>query len=91
MSNPIFTGSIVGVITAAKMAKRGRKSKPTELKRSAGNPGKRRLNPNEPKLKHADLKAPKGHLPRVGRELWNRLARCLDRSDLLTELDRQAQ
>jgi len=72
------------------MAKPGSKPKPTVLKRLAGNPGKRPLNLNEPKPDPADLKAPKGHLPRVGWLLWKRLARRLDRLDLLTELDRQA-
>ena len=37
---------------------RGRKPKPTEAKKLAGNPGKRPLNQDEPKLPAASIEAP---------------------------------
>lgn len=72
------------------MAKPGRKPKPTELKRLAGNPGKRPLPSRDRQPEPADLKAPKGHLPREGWELWRDLAPRLSKLGLFGELDRQA-
>lgn len=72
------------------MGKRGTKPKPTELKRLAGNPGKRPLPSRDRLPGPADLKAPKGHLPREGWLLWNRLAPRLSDMKLFSELDRQA-
>jgi len=62
---------------------------PTHLKLLAGNPGKRPLNPNEPK--------PKVHIPpcpsRVtgeGRREWRRRAKLFARLGILTEIDTEA-
>ena len=66
---------------------RGRRPKPTALKRAAGNPGKRALN-------HAELQPPEGlptcppHLSDVAREEWDRVARVLYEMGVLTVVDR---
>jgi P27 family predicted phage terminase small subunit len=52
----------------------GRKPKPTEQKKLAGNPGKRALNDAEPAYKTADPRVPKGKLPKEAQELWRALA-----------------
>ncbi|MAS43297.1 MAG: phage terminase small subunit P27 family [Rhodobacteraceae bacterium] len=66
---------------------RGRRPKPTALKRAAGNPGKRALN-------HAEPQPPEGlptcppHLSDVAREEWDRVARVLYEMGVLTVVDR---
>jgi P27 family predicted phage terminase small subunit len=72
------------------MGRRGTKPKPTEMKRLAGNPGKRPLPSRDRQPESTDLKAPTGHLPRQGWLLWNRLAPHLSEMGLFSELDRQA-
>jgi len=69
------------------MARRGRKPKPTELKRRAGNPGRRKLNDQEPT---PALRAPPcpRHLDRIARREWRRLCRELLELGILTDLDR---
>lgn len=72
------------------MARRGRRPKPTADKRLAGNPGKRPLGPDDRKSEPADLKAPKGHLPRMGWLVWNRIAPHLSEMNILGVLDHPA-
>lgn len=68
---------------------RGRKPKPTAVKRAQGNPGKRALN-------HAEPQPPDGlpdcppHLSEAAREEWHRLAGTLHEMGVLTVVDRAA-
>lgn len=68
---------------------RGRKPKPTALKKAEGNPGKRALNATEPQFPSA-LPDPPAHL--VGEALaeWNRVAPDLFAAGVLTIADRAA-
>jgi phage terminase small subunit len=63
--------------------------KPTELKRLAGNPGKRPLNAAEPKPAASTARAPRG-LGKEGGKFWRRYARALAGLKILTELDEPA-
>jgi len=65
---------------------KGRKPKPTEFKRLAGNPGRRPLNDAEP---HPPIILPDApsELNAVGRAKWDELARKLFNQGILTELD----
>src|SRR4051812_31093346 len=69
--------------------KRGRKPKPTALKRAEGNPGKRRLPANEPTPEIAAPDCP-AHLTAGARAEWDRLAPELEANGLLTRVDRAA-
>ena len=69
------------------MAKPGSKPKPTVLKELAGNPGRRPLNKDEPKPGPANLKVPRGRLPKEGARVWKQLARPLADMGVLTEVD----
>jgi P27 family predicted phage terminase small subunit len=60
--------------------------KPTALKLIEGNPGKRKLNTNEPKPANVPPKCP-GHLDDVAKKEWKRLAPVLSRMRVLTEAD----
>ena len=68
---------------------RGRKPTPTHLKLLHGNPGKRRLTPNEPV---PDKKPPTcpSHLCPPAKAEWKRLAAQLTMLRILTDLDRAA-
>jgi P27 family predicted phage terminase small subunit len=68
---------------------RGRKPTPTHLKLLHGNPGKRRLNPNEPVPGRKPPTCP-SHLCPSGKAEWKRLASQLTVLRILTELDRAA-
>ncbi|MEC9367514.1 MAG: phage terminase small subunit P27 family [Pseudomonadota bacterium] len=68
---------------------RGRKPKPTRLKTLAGNPGKRKLNHDEPKPPPAVPDCPPELGPAAQKE-WGRLVGDLSRLGLLTNLDRTA-
>ena len=68
----------------------GRKPKPTNLKRLAGNPGHRPLNEHEPQSQAASTRAPRGRLPVEGKRLWRYLAPRLAELGLLTEMDTTA-
>jgi P27 family predicted phage terminase small subunit len=68
---------------------RGRKPTPTTLKLLRGNPGKRALNMNEPKLT-PELPQPPGFLQGVALEEWHRIAPLLHGAGLLTALDAEA-
>lgn len=69
---------------------RGRKPKPTHLKLVTGNPGKRRLNPAEPRPASAAAPMPPAELSEEARTEWRRVARLLHRLGLLTGADRAA-
>ena len=64
----------------------GRPPKPTPIKLLEANPGKRRLNPNEPHLKLAKPRCPE-HLDEVAQREWKRVVRILMRMRVLTEAD----
>jgi P27 family predicted phage terminase small subunit len=59
---------------------------PTELKKKRGNPGKRKLNAQEPKPT-VGLPMFPDYLPEEARPLWERLGSELVRNGILTELD----
>ncbi len=63
---------------------KGRKPKPTHLKALAGNPGKRKLNANEPKPQ-LGADSP-DHLSDRALEVWERVAPELERLQLLNPL-----
>jgi P27 family predicted phage terminase small subunit len=68
---------------------RGRKPKPTALKRLSGNPGKRGYNHDEPVPPDGLPDCP-AHLSFDAREEWHRLAATLHRMGILTTVDRAA-
>ncbi len=63
--------------------------KPTQLKRLAGNPGKRRLNEREPQPQAGRVTCPRW-LPLEAKREWRRVAPELRRLGLLTCVDRLA-
>ena len=67
---------------------KGRKPKPTAIKKMAGNPGRRPLNDSEPEPRRLPYipRAPR-YLNKYGQKEWRRLARELDRLGLLTVVD----
>lgn len=65
---------------------RGRRPKPTALKKLEGNPGKRPLNELEPVPPVASLRCPNYLLPEARKE-WRRLAPILMNLGLLTAAD----
>jgi len=68
---------------------RGRRPTPTRLKVLTGNPGKRRLNANEPRPEAAIPECPPELGPSARKE-WDRLVKELAPLYLLTNLDRSA-
>src|SRR5215211_9323842 len=64
-------------------------AKPTEIKKAAGNPGKRTLNDAEPKYQRASLEPPP-HLSGQAKAVWVWFAGMLDRAGVLTEADASA-
>lgn len=68
---------------------RGRRPKPTRMKVLTGNPGKRRLNTDEPRPP-AEIPECPSELGPVARREWDRLAVQLGALKLLTALDRAA-
>lgn len=66
---------------------RGRKPKPTRLKKLAGNPGRHPLNDHEARIP-ASLPTCPRHLSREAKAEWKRLAQVLYKYGLLTEVDR---
>jgi len=68
---------------------RGRRPKPTRMKVLTGNPGKRRLNEDEPQPAPAIPDCP-DELGPVARAEWNRLVAQLASLRILTHLDRAA-
>lgn len=67
----------------------GRKPKPTALKELEGNPGKRKLNRNEPKPAKGIPPCPDWLLPEAKKE-WERLAENLGQLGVLTNVDMAA-
>lgn len=68
---------------------RGRKPKPTALKKLAGNPGKRALNHAEPRPEPGVPYCPRQLTPEAKSE-WRRVAHKLQALGLMTHLDRAA-
>jgi P27 family predicted phage terminase small subunit len=68
---------------------RGRRPKPTRIKVLTGNPGKRPLNPHEPRPEPSLPDCPPELCPTAQRE-WARLTGELSKLDLITNLDRGA-
>jgi P27 family predicted phage terminase small subunit len=68
---------------------KGRKPKPTGLKRLAGNPGKRKLNEREPNPKPEIPTCP-AHLMPTAKAEWKRLVHELYDLGVLSRLDRAA-
>ena len=68
---------------------RGRKPKPTALKRLEGNPGKRALNNYEPRPRVV-LPRPPDHLSDAEREKWKSLVKELHPLGLVTTIDKDA-
>jgi P27 family predicted phage terminase small subunit len=68
------------------MATRGRKPKPTALKVIEGNPGKRRINKEEPRPPADAVKCPTWLLPAAKRE-WKRMAPAMEQLGILTNAD----
>lgn len=66
---------------------RGRKSKPTELKKLEGNPGKRALNNQEPKP-DVVIPPPPDYLEGPALEEWYRITPELQKLRMITALDR---
>lgn len=65
----------------------GRPPKPTAIKEAEGNPGKRKLNQDEPKPDPLrSLKAPPNSLPDA-RKFWRKYGPILDKLGVLTEAD----
>lgn len=71
------------------MATRGRKPTPTAIKELEGNPGKRPLNENEPKLAKKAPTCPKWLEPEAKKE-WRRLAKQMEEIGILTQVDMAA-
>ena len=67
----------------------GRRPKPTALKVLQGNPGKRKLNEQEPKPPQGDVKPPEG-LSKVALIVWERLAPIALAMGTLTTADTSA-
>jgi P27 family predicted phage terminase small subunit len=65
---------------------KGRKRKPTALKLVSGNPSKRKLSENEPKIDAAIPQCPK-HLNAEERELWAEIGQELYDLGVLTNVD----
>jgi P27 family predicted phage terminase small subunit len=72
-----------------KVAQKGRKPKPTAIKKLEGNPGKRKLNQNEPKPEKKAPKCPEW-LEEEAKNEWSRLEKPLENLGILTEIDRVA-
>ncbi len=69
------------------MGVRGRRPKPTELKKLAGNPGKRPLNEAEMQAPPADKSAAHMQLGKDGEAMWNILAPMLAELGVLKATD----
>ena len=65
---------------------RGRKPKPTKLKIVEGNPGKRAINQNEPKVMGTP-RCPE-HLDEEAKKEWKRMSKLLSKAGLLANVDK---
>ena len=68
---------------------RGRKPKPTAIRRRDGNPGKRGYNPDEPVVPVGEIDCPPHLLP-AARVEWDRLCGLLQEMGVVTQVDRAA-
>lgn len=68
---------------------RGRKAKPTAVKELEGNPGKRKLNKQEPKPETAIPACPP-HIKGVARTEWTRITTELHALKIIARIDRAA-
>lgn len=68
---------------------RGRKPKPTAVKKLAGNPGKRALNPKEPKIPAGAPPCPR-HLGKAAKAEWKRIIKELVDTGIATKVDMAA-
>jgi P27 family predicted phage terminase small subunit len=68
---------------------KGRKPKPTEIKKLEGNPGKRAINKKEPKPKVEMPDCP-NHLQGAAKTEWTRLVKELSALGMLAKVDRAA-
>lgn len=66
---------------------RGRKPKPTAVKKAAGNPGKRKLNEAEPEFA-SGVGRPPAVLDAIARAEWRRLAKLFAPHKILQQTDR---
>ncbi len=66
---------------------KGRKPKPTALKKLAGNPGRRPLNEKEPMIREGKPRCP-SHLNEPAKTEWRRIAPVLYEAGLITHIDR---
>lgn len=71
------------------MVQRGRKPKPTAIKALEGNPGKRKLNQNEPKPEKRAPRCPSWLEPEAKKE-WRRMVKKMEHLGILTEVDMAA-
>ena len=71
------------------MAQKGRKPKPTAMKQLEGNPGKRKLNSNEPQPERTAPECP-DWLSEEAKAEWHRLADVMEAMGILTEIDMAA-
>lgn len=71
----------------ATVSGRGRKPKPTALKKLAGNPGKRPLNEREPDFKDLTNIDPPDWLPELAAEMWQRVVPELLREKVIKITD----
>ena len=71
------------------MATRGRRPTPTAMKVLEGNPGKRKLNENEPKPEKKAPPCPKWLEPEAKKE-WRRLCKKMEMMGVLSEVDMAA-
>lgn len=71
------------------MAQKGRKPKPTAMKQLEGNPGKRKLNSNEPQPERTAPECP-DWLSDEAKAEWQRLADVMEAMGILTEIDMAA-
>lgn len=68
---------------------KGRKPKPSELKRLSGNPGRRPIEEHVPRLRHGMPECPP-HLDAAAKVEWKRISVQLMAVGLLTKVDRAA-
>lgn len=68
------------------MATPGRRPKPTALKIIEGNPGKQKINKDEPKPPSDKVRCPHWLLPAAKRE-WTRMAAAMEAMGILTNVD----
>lgn len=69
------------------MGSRGPRSKPNELKKLEGNPGKRKIN-NTPKYELSEkTRTPPSYLGTYGKKEWKRILPLIEKNNLMTDAD----